>query len=176
MIRDNAAGDMLASLTTMAWNAPSKAWTAGATMADASLNRRMTARLAGTVAFTQVDVVGLHGQVEMEALRFYGLPEAAPALLCGTQTVLVGQREFAAELALGLPSLRSGAAHLVDVTVRGARPGDRAEVSLASSTRFIEVEAYARSSNTVRTMALTGGVFDYDATTQSVAVTKRRIP
>jgi len=31
--------------------------------------------------------------------------------------------------------------HLVDVTVAGARQGDRAETSLASSTRFIELDA-----------------------------------
>ena len=30
-VRENAAGDVLASLTTMVWNAPSKSWTGGAT-------------------------------------------------------------------------------------------------------------------------------------------------
>ena len=74
---------MLASLTTMVWNTPSKSWTGGATMADSSLNRRMTVRLADDVAFAQVGFVGLDGQIELEALRLYGLPEAAPALLCG---------------------------------------------------------------------------------------------
>ena len=34
-VRENAAGDVLASLTTMLWNSPSKSWTGGATMADA---------------------------------------------------------------------------------------------------------------------------------------------
>jgi hypothetical protein len=29
-VRGNAAGDVLASLTTMLWNAPSKAWAGGA--------------------------------------------------------------------------------------------------------------------------------------------------
>jgi hypothetical protein len=81
------------------------------------------------------------GQIELEALRLYGLPEAAPALLCGTPTLPVGQREFAAETTLDLPSLAAGAAHLVDVAVPGARQGDRAEASLASSARFIELEA-----------------------------------
>ena len=56
---ENAAGDVLASLTTMLWNAPSKSWTGGATMADSSLNRRMTVRLGDAVAFAQVGVVGL---------------------------------------------------------------------------------------------------------------------
>src|SRR5215210_8327608 len=83
-VRDNAAGDVLASLTTMVWNAPSKSWTGGATMADASLNRRMTVRLADAVAFAQIGVVGPDGQIESEALRLHGLSEVAPALLCGT--------------------------------------------------------------------------------------------
>ena len=60
-----------------------------------------------------------------------GLPEAAPALLCGTPTLPVGQREFQAEVPLDLPSLAAGAVHLVDVAVAGARQGDRAEASLA---------------------------------------------
>ena len=42
----------------------------------------MTVRLADAVAFAQVGVVGLDGQIELEALRLCGLPEAAPALLC----------------------------------------------------------------------------------------------
>ena len=83
-VRENAAGDVLASLTTMVWNAPSKSWTGGATMADASLNRRMTVRLGDAVAFAQIGIVGLDGQIELEALRLYGLPEAAPALLCAS--------------------------------------------------------------------------------------------
>jgi hypothetical protein len=95
-VREIAAGDVLASLTTMQWNVSSKSWTGGATMADASLNRRMTVRLGDAVTFAQIGVVGLDGQAELEALRLYGLPEAAPALLCGTPTLPVGQREFAA--------------------------------------------------------------------------------
>jgi hypothetical protein len=94
-VRENAAGDVLASLTTMVWNAPSKSWTGGATMADASLNRRMTVRLGDAVAFAQVGIVGLDGQIELEALGLHELPEAAPALLCATPTLPVGVREFA---------------------------------------------------------------------------------
>ena len=56
-VRENVGGDVLASLTTMVWNAPSKSWTGGATMADASLNRRMTVRLGDAVAFAQIGVV-----------------------------------------------------------------------------------------------------------------------
>jgi hypothetical protein len=177
-VRENAAGDVLASLTTMVWSAPLKAWTGGAIMADASLIRRMTVRLADPVAFAHIGIVGLDGQIELEALRLYGLPEAAPALLCGTPTLPVGQREFAIETTLDLPSLAGGAVHLADVTVTGARQGDRAEVSLVSSTRFIELDASVWSNNTVRVAArnVSGGAFDLGAATLSVTVTKRRIP
>jgi hypothetical protein len=58
-VRENVAGDVLASLTTTVWLAPSKSWTGGATMADASLNRRMTVRLGDAVAFAHAGVVGL---------------------------------------------------------------------------------------------------------------------
>jgi hypothetical protein len=92
VVRASVAGDVLASLTTMLWNAPSKAWTGSAVMADASLNRRMTVWLPEAVAFAQIGIVGFDGQIELEALRLYGLPEAAPALLCGTSALPVGQR------------------------------------------------------------------------------------
>ena len=138
----------------------------------------MTVRPGGAVAVAQIGIVGLDGQIELEALRLYGLPEAAPALLCGTPTLPVGQREFAAETTLDLPSLAGGAVHLVDVTVTGARQGDRAEASLGSSTRFIELDEFVWSNNTVRVMArnVSGGAFDLGAATLSVTATKRRIP
>ncbi|HYI82106.1 MAG TPA: hypothetical protein VEX11_02715 [Acetobacteraceae bacterium] len=56
---------MLASLTTMLWNAPSKSWTGGSTVADASLNRRMTVRLGDAVAFAQIGIVGRDRQIEL---------------------------------------------------------------------------------------------------------------
>ena len=46
VVRASVAGDAPASLTTMQWNVSSKAWSGGAVMADASLNRRMTVRLS----------------------------------------------------------------------------------------------------------------------------------
>ena len=138
----------------------------------------MTVRLGDAVAFAQVGVVGLDGQIGLEALRLYGLPETAPGLLRATPTLPVGQREFAAETTLDLPSLAAGAVHLVDMTVTCARQGDRAEASLVSSTRFIELGAFAWSNNTVRVLArnISGSAFDLGAATLSVAVTKRRVP
>ena len=61
ILRENVGGDVLASLTTMVWNAPSKAWIGGAVMADSSLNRRMTVRLEDAVASAQIGIVGLDG-------------------------------------------------------------------------------------------------------------------
>ena len=60
----------------------------------------------------------------------------------------------------------------------GARQGDRGDASLASSTRFVELDAFVWSNNTVRVMArnVSGGDFDLGAATLSVAVTKRRLP
>ncbi len=178
-VRENLAGDVLASLSTLLWNAPAKAWTSGATMADSSLNRRMTVRLGPGVAVAQIGVVGLDGAIELEALRLYGLPEDAPALLCGTPALPVGLREFAAEVAWDLPSLAPGATSLLDVTVTGSRQGDLARAALAASTRFVELDATAWSNNTVRVMARNispTATFDLGPATLSVAVTKRRVP
>lgn len=177
-VRENVAGDAMASITTLLWNIPSKAWTGGAAMADASLNKRMTVRLGPDVAFAQIGIVGFDGQIEVEALRLYGPPEAAPALLCGTPALPVGQREFAAEVAWDLPSLAPGATSLLDVTVNGARQGDLAHAALASSTRFVELDAAAWSNNTVRVMArnISPATFDLGAATLSVQVTKRWVP
>ena len=147
-------------------------------MVYASLNKRMTVRLGAGVAFAQIGVVGFDGQIELEALRLYGLPEGAPALLCGTPALPVGQREFAAEVAWDLPSLAPGETSLLDVTVAGVRQGDIADAALASSTRFIELDAAAWSNNTVRVMArnISPATFDLGAATLSVQVSKRRAP
>jgi hypothetical protein len=177
-VRENIAGDVLASGTTMQWNAPAKGWNAGAVMADASLNRRQTIRVGAGVAFAQVGIVGFDGQIELEALRLFGLPEAAPAVLYACPSVPVGTREFQAEVSWDLPSLASGATALTDVTVAGTRQGDIAQASLVSSTRFIDLTAFAWTNNTVRVMArnISGATFDLAAATLSVGVAKRRVP
>jgi triphosphoribosyl-dephospho-CoA synthetase len=75
--------------------------------------------------------------------------------------------------------LAPGITSLLDVTVTGGRVGDIAAAALANSTRFIELDAFTWTNNTVRVMARNispGATFDLAAATLSVAVTKRRIP
>ena len=108
-VRENIAGDVLASGTTMQWNSPAKGWNAGAVMADASLNRRQTIRVGASVAYALVGNVGFDGQIEFEALRLLGPPEAAPAVLNGTPLLTgalsgSGRQEFAAEVFRNVPS------------------------------------------------------------------------
>ena len=90
-VRENIAGHVLASLTTQIWNVPSKARTGGTPTADASLNRWQTMRVGAGVAFAQAGIVGFDGQIELEALRLFGLPEAAPAVLYAGPAVPVGR-------------------------------------------------------------------------------------
>jgi hypothetical protein len=90
----------------------------------------------------------------------------------------VGQREFAAEVSWDLPNLAPGGTSLLDVTVTGCQQRDLAGAALASSTRFIELDAAAWTNNTVRVMARNispGATFDLSPATLSVAVTKRRL-
>ncbi len=146
-VRENIACDVLASGTTMQWNTAAKGWNAGAVMVDASPNRRQTIRVGAGVAFAQVGIVGCDGQIELEALRLFGLPEAALAVLYASPAVPaltpVGTREFLAEVSWDLPSLACGATALTDVTVAGALQGDMAQASLVSSMRFIDLTAFA---------------------------------
>jgi hypothetical protein len=63
--------------------------------------------------------------------------------------------------------------------VPGCRQGDLASAALASSTRFVGLDAAAWPTNTVRVMARNispSATFDLGPATLSVAVTKRRIP
>ena len=170
-------GDVLASLTTMPWNVPSKAWT-GAPMADASLNRRMTIRLADAVALPQIGIVGLDGQSNSRpsgstAYRSTRRRSYAAPRPCRLEPGSFGRKSP------GPAALAPGITSLLEVTVTDCRQGDRADAALASSTRFIELDAAAWTNNTVRVMARNispGATFDLAAATLSVAATKRRIP
>jgi hypothetical protein len=95
IVRENVAGDLLASLTTMVWNAPARSWTGGAVMDDASLNRRVIVRMGDAVAFAQIGVVGPDGQIELEALSLYGLPLAVLALLYRTVETALSRNNVA---------------------------------------------------------------------------------
>jgi hypothetical protein len=93
--------------------------------------------------------------------------------------LLVGQREFGAEVTWDVPSLAPGATILLDVMVAGARQGDLADAALASSTHFIELDAFAWTTNTVRVMARNispSATFDLASAMLSSQGTKRRIP
>jgi len=163
----------------MQWNGPAKGRNAGAPMDDANFNRRQTVRVGASVSYAQVGVIGFDWSIDLQSLRLYGLPEAAPAVLNGTPLLpQSGEREFAAEVSRDLPSLASGATSLIDVTVGGARAGDLAQASLVSSTRFIELNAAVWSNNTVRVMArnISAATFGLVATILSVGVVKRRVP
>jgi len=178
-IRENVASDVLASGSTMQSNSFAKGWNAGAVMADASLNRRQTIRVGDGVAFAQVGIVGFDGQIEVEAPRLFGLPEAATAVVTGTPTVPVGIREFVAKMTWDLPSLASGANSLIDVTAGGARQGDLAAAAIVSSTRFIVLDAAASTTGTVRVEARNisqSAAFDPGAVKVSVSATMRRTP
>jgi len=144
----------------------------------ASLDRPMTVPLRPGVALARIGVVGPDGAIELEALRLYGLPEAVPALLGGTPAVPVGRRAFAAEAAWDLPPPAPGATSVLDVTVASSRQGDLARASLAASARFVEPDAAAWTTDTVRVMARNvspSATFDLGPATLSVAVTKRRL-
>ena len=41
--------------------------------------------------------MGFDGQIELEALRLFGLPEAAPAVLYACRSVSIGTRSLALE-------------------------------------------------------------------------------
>jgi len=98
--------------------------------------------VGASVAYTQVGVSGFDGPIDLQSLRLYGLPEAAPAVVNGTPLLpQSGQREFAAEVPWDLPSLAPGGTSLIDVTESRARAGDLAQPSLVSLTTFIDLSA-----------------------------------
>jgi hypothetical protein len=135
--------------------------------------------LAKSAAFAPIGVVGFDGQIELEALRPYALPEDATASLRGTPTLAVGQREFVAAMAWDPPSLDPGARQLADVTATGCRQRALVPAALASSTHFIELDAFAWTTNTVRVMARNispSATFDLASAMLSSQGTKRRIP
>lgn len=177
-VRENQPQDVLASGTTMQWDTASKSWQAGAVMQDSSLNRRQTVRLGAGVAFAQIGIIGFDGQIELEALRLYGLPEDSPAILYGCPSLPAGTRTLALETSWDLPSLAPGATANVDVTVVGARRGDFADASLDTSSIAFVLDCHVWSNNSVRVTAqnVSASTVDLAAAPLSVQVVKRRLP
>jgi hypothetical protein len=131
------------------------------------------------VAFAQIGIIGFDGVIELEALRLYGLPEAAPVILNGAPILPnSGQRHFAVETEVDLPNLDPGAEHLFDVALAGARQGDHVAVSLATPSRFIQVAGHVWSNNTVRVVArnVSGFSVDLPGVMLAVEVRKRGVP
>ena len=86
------------------------------------------------MAFAQVGIVAFDGQIEIEALRLFGLPEAASAVLYACPSVPIGTRSLALETTWDLLSLTAGATANIDVNVPGSRRSDFA-VSVAAAAR-----------------------------------------
>ena len=61
LVRENIAGDALASGTTLQWAPTSRSWQAGAVMQESDLNRRQTVRFGPAVAPTAIRVPSLGG-------------------------------------------------------------------------------------------------------------------
>ena len=175
-VQENQPQDVLASGTTMQWDTASKSRQAGAVMQDSSLNRRQTVRLGAGVAFAQIGIIGFDGQIELEALRLYGLPEDAPAILYGCPSLPAGTRTLALETSWERPSLGPGATANVDVTVPGARRGDFADASLDTSSISFVLDCHVWSNNSVRVTArnVSASTVDLAAAPLAVQVVKRR--
>jgi hypothetical protein len=177
-VREDQFQDVLASGTTMLWSAPARGWYAGSVMQDSLLNRRQTVRLGAGVAFAQIGIIGFDGQIELEALRLYGLPEDAPAILYGCPSLPAGTRMLALETSWDLPSLGPGATANIDVTVPGARRGDFAGASLNTGSIAFVLDCHVWSDDKVRVTArnVSASVVDLAAAPLAVQVVKCRMP
>jgi hypothetical protein len=147
-------------------------------MDDANFNRRQTIRVGASVAYAQVGVIGFDGPIDLQSLRLYGLPEAAPAVLYACPSVPIGTRSLALETTWDLPSLTAGATANIDVTVAGARRGDFADSSPDTSSIAFVLDCHVWSNNSVRVTArnVSASTVDLAAAVLSVQVAKRRIP
>jgi hypothetical protein len=131
-----------------------------------------------SVAFAQVGIVRFDGQNKLDALRLFGLPEAAPVVLCACPSVPIGTRSLALETTWDLPSLTAGATANIDVTVPGARRGDFADASLDTSSIAFVLDCHVWSNNSIRVTArnVSASTVDLAAAPLSVQVVKRRVP
>ncbi len=177
VVRENIAGDALASGTTLQWAPTSKSWQARAVMQESDLNRRQTVRFGPEVAFAQIGIIGFDGQIEVEALRLYGLPEDALAILSGCPALPAGGRTLMFSASWDLPSMPPGATTNADVTVSGARRGDFADASLDTSSIAFVLDCHVWSNDKVRVTArnVSLSTVDLPAAALHVQVVKRRV-
>ncbi len=128
-------------------------------------------------AFARVRIVAFDGQIEREALRLFGLPEDAPAILYGCTSLPVRARTLALETSWNLPSLGPGATANLDVTVLGARRGDFAHASLDSSSIALLLDCHVWSNNSVRVLArnVIASTVDFAGAPLALQVTKWRL-
>jgi len=71
-VRENIAGDVLASGTTIQWNSPAKGWNARASMDDANFNRRKTIQVGASAAYMVLEVIGFSRRIWVDALQGIG--------------------------------------------------------------------------------------------------------
>jgi hypothetical protein len=117
-----------------------------------AVDRRQSVWVMGAVAFAQIGIVGFDGAIELEALRLYGLPNAAPAVLAGP-THGWGRREIPFSAAYDPPSLAAGASHQTIIAVAGAVPGDAVQVGFSVASTAVVFLATIGASGTVTVVA-----------------------
>ena len=108
-------------------------------------------RLGAGVAFAQIGIIGFDGQIELEPLRFYGLPEGPRPVLNECPMLPAGTRTLASNW--DLPNLGHGTTAKVDVTLPGARRGDFADASRETSSIAFVLDCHVWSNNSVRVTA-----------------------
>lgn len=122
--------------------------------------------------------IKLDGQIEFEALRLFGLPEAAPAVLYACPSLPIGTRNLALETTGDLPSLTAGATANIDVTVPVERRGKFADASLDTSSIAFVSDCHVWSNDSLRVTArnVSASTVDLAAVALSVQVVKWRVP
>jgi hypothetical protein len=177
IVRENVSGAALASGTAMQWAPTSKSWQAGAVMQKSDLNSRQKVCFRPEVAFAQIGIIGFDGQIELEALCLYGLPEDAPAILSGCPALPAGNRTLIFSARWDLPSMPPGTTSNADVTVPGARRGNFADASLDASSIAFVLDCRVWSNNKVRVSAQNVSLSSVElpAAALHVQVVKRRV-
>jgi hypothetical protein len=117
----------------------------------------------GNPASTQIEIIGLDQQIELEVLRLREVPRDVDAG--------VGDH-------LDLPNLDACATIKIDVAVPGARRGDFADAAVDTSSVAFVLDCHVWSNNSVRVTAwnVSASMVDLAAALLSLQVVKRRVP